>query len=338
MKKLSVAWSGICATKHRISTDWQLSEFANKYGMGIVPIEDSGRFGHVEINYSPFRTPKNLRGIAQNRTVLLALEPQAVLPIQHRNQVRQKFGIVLVTSPLQRTLPSDEYFDFGLVGETPGSGIRAWGLRANSVALLNANKISWVAGNNYGLRRNVVRIIARNGLQVHIGGQGWDNSILSELKMNLVSLVSCVMQGEVPAIGTYSLPLMEKTGSRVIFHGEVGDAIEFLQKHRFCLVIENDSRYVSEKLFQAISAGCIPLYIGPRLSDFGLPSGLVIHISADNRNTLADALSNLEAQRETRETGRRFLADNQQMLYWSHRSGIDRFFQRVSFYLNQQPH
>ena len=45
--------------------------------------------------------------------------------------------------------------------------------------------------------------------------------------------------------------------------------------YRLCLVIENWPYYVSEKLFDALFAGCIPVYVGPSLINFGIPPGLV---------------------------------------------------------------
>jgi hypothetical protein len=45
---------------------------------------------------------------------------------------------------------------------------------------------------------------------------------------------------------------------------------------RFALIIENEASYVSEKLLNAIIAGCVPIYCGPNLSEFGLPEGMAI--------------------------------------------------------------
>jgi hypothetical protein len=33
---------------------------------------------------------------------------------------------------------------------------------------------------------------------------------------------------------------------------------------------------MSEKLFDALFAGCIPIYVGPKVANYGIPEGLVI--------------------------------------------------------------
>ena len=49
-----------------------------------------------------------------------------------------------------------------------------------------------------------------------------------------------------------------------------------MQRYKFALVIENELSYMSEKLFDAFFAGCIPIYIGPDIAHYGIPKGLVI--------------------------------------------------------------
>ncbi len=42
------------------------------------------------------------------------------------------------------------------------------------------------------------------------------------------------------------------------------------------MVVENCLNYVSEKLFDSFSARCIPIYVGPKLEDYGIPKNLYI--------------------------------------------------------------
>jgi hypothetical protein len=53
----------------------------------------------------------------------------------------------------------------------------------------------------------------------------------------------------------------------VTWRGPVDDKIALLQKARFCLAHENCrdlEGYVTEKLFDAFRAGCVPVYVGPK--------------------------------------------------------------------------
>jgi hypothetical protein len=50
--------------------------------------------------------------------------------------------------------------------------------------------------------------------------------------------------------------------------GRVDDKFNAFSKYKYALIIENEADYVSEKLFDAIAAGCVPIYVGPNLSRY----------------------------------------------------------------------
>jgi hypothetical protein len=58
------------------------------------------------------------------------------------------------------------------------------------------------------------------------------------------------------------------------FVSEPLDKHEIIKEYRFSLVIENSSTYCSEKLFDAILNGSIPIYVGPRNESLLLPPNL----------------------------------------------------------------
>jgi hypothetical protein len=61
----------------------------------------------------------------------------------------------------------------------------------------------------------------------------------------------------------------------------VDDKFEFTSQYAVALVIENESTYVSEKLLEAIQAGCIPVYVGPEISEEWLPRDLYVRANPD---------------------------------------------------------
>ena len=46
-------------------------------------------------------------------------------------------------------------------------------------------------------------------------------------------------------------------------------------------MIENSNTIVTEKIFDALINGSIPIYIGPKLKEYGLPSEIAIEIEGD---------------------------------------------------------
>ena len=74
--------------------------------------------------------------------------------------------------------------------------------------------------------------------------------------------------------------------------GEVGDKRAVMVKYKYCLVIENSSEYLSEKLFDALLSGCIPIYVGPDLTKYEIPTNLYLQAKpnlVDVRAKISDA-------------------------------------------------
>ena len=63
-------------------------------------------------------------------------------------------------------------------------------------------------------------------------------------------------------------------------YGIVYDKHALIQQAKFTLIIENEDTYCSEKIFDSIINGSIPIYLGPRLNEIGLPEDIAIQILA----------------------------------------------------------
>jgi hypothetical protein len=76
------------------------------------------------------------------------------------------------------------------------------------------------------------------------------------------------------------------------WRGPVDDKIELLTRARFCLAHENCrdlEGYVTEKLFDAFRAGCVPIYVGPKEIGDLVPSGCFIDARAYETPAALDA-------------------------------------------------
>jgi hypothetical protein len=138
--------------------------------------------------------------------------------------------------------------------------------------MINANKMSFIAGELYSLRRR-----AAHAMPIDIYGPGWNSSALTRAKILLGELKIAIFAGHLPSI----------TALRHWFHkhpGQMGTAIDKLatmSKYRFALVVENSGDYMSEKLMDCLLARCIPIYVGADPSLFGIPQELVVRSQSD---------------------------------------------------------
>lgn len=147
------------------------------------------------------------------------------------------------------------------------------------VVFVNGNKMSMTGGELYSLRRHVLSANA----SVQVYGPGWSDSIavrmLRLLKESLIALQT---------------PLRFGFGFRRMFlrptayHGEVADKISETSKYKVALVIENSFELVTEKIFDAWLAGCIPVYVGPNLKSLGLPDNLFLQAAPNKASIEAE--------------------------------------------------
>lgn len=76
--------------------------------------------------------------------------------------------------------------------------------------------------------------------------------------------------------------------------GPVDDKLKFLQNHKFNIAFENSKvdGYTTEKLFDALAAGTLPIYWGNNLVEYDVPSDCYINVS--NFKTISEAIEYIE--------------------------------------------
>lgn len=149
-----------------------------------------------------------------------------------------------------------------------------WAKRKKEIAVFASNKYSFVASELYSTRR---RLIAELGVRIDVYGRFWNPSF--QTLMGLMRAIRSFLTN--PYLKGFSFK-QHALVSPICYKGIAATKMPLLD-YRACLVVENDTGYVSEKLFDAISYGCLPLYVGPDLDDFGLSNDLVIRINSLNK-------------------------------------------------------
>lgn len=132
--------------------------------------------------------------------------------------------------------------------------------------MINANKLSLFPSEMYSLRRQAISELKR----LDLFGEGWNSSKLSRFKTLIIEIKKQPMIASLVKLHHARLwfrnwPRTEAPDSKFLA----------LQRYRVNVVIENDLTYMSEKLFDAFLAGCIPVYVGPKIENYGIPEKLV---------------------------------------------------------------
>lgn len=94
------------------------------------------------------------------------------------------------------------------------------------------------------------------------------------------------------------------------FMGSPPEKTFVYQQYRYSIVIENSQSYISEKLFDVIVAGSVPIYVGPKLEEFSIPSEIALEAIPDLdciRDKISHLRSNPNLVERLRVAGQEFL-------------------------------
>jgi len=219
----------------------------------------SGRLNSVSISWNHdtrFPLPN-----AEYR-VLLLLEPSVVMPWQYRSKVRHMFDLVVPMSPWRAKRLG--YMEFAYQPYSPPSEIYSpFRKRNKKIVLINAAKFSASNSSNYGLRRNVISALSKSNCNFEYFGPNWDMSRYDELVRRLAALRNSLKAREKVSLRELTSNLFKRFSG---YQGTISNKFEVLSDSEMSLIIENESDTVTEKLFDSILAGAIPIYVGPDFS------------------------------------------------------------------------
>lgn len=194
---------------------------------------------------------RNRRGLQ----VLVVQEPRVVLPTNYRWWVRgfdKLHYLGFIETPIWRRSHHGRWPNQGMssYAKIPSEG--------HGTVIINSNKVSAVPGGLYELRLQCYEEIS----DLHLAGWGWETSRLTKLSVGIKALVMAALSLEKPQLGSVFRWVLRAPFQE----SKVEDKFSFLRRFRFALVIENSMAYTSEKVFDALLAGVVPIYVGPPLS------------------------------------------------------------------------
>jgi hypothetical protein len=112
-------------------------------------------------------------------------------------------------------------------------------------------------------------------------GQLWDVSFFPRLKYRLAVLKFAILSKSDYKIRHIFSDFSKKFQNA---RGQILDKHQVIAQSKYSLVIENTNNYISEKLFDALIGGSIPIYFGPNLANTGIPEDLVIRCNPNGAN------------------------------------------------------
>ena len=258
-----------------------LSSFLISKGWQIVDSAKSAdAICAVELPLSKLHFPKHIPS-ASTKGLLILQEPSVVRPFHQMAKYVDRFASLFA------------------VGRSPENRLVRWpalyldNFQFNSkveklprACMIASNKVSLIHGELYSLRREIVDSCKN----LDLFGLGWNSTILTRIKQFAFELY----------VGTISGQLASPLGRLRFFAnvdrslGPVEDKLSTNANYKVTVVIENSEEYMSEKLLEAVAAGSIPVYVGPKVEDFGIPGDLVIQVKPDKQSVIEGISNALE--------------------------------------------
>lgn len=250
-------------------------ETLNLLGHEIVDIEN-----HPDVVVFMNGHPKLLKRMRKSNkkiiTFLVMWEPDVTRPQDFAPRNMALYDFIFSPSHLWAKGDNVHLFNWpSNVLQSELNGNSPVDFRNDTVVLIAGNKFSLIPQELYSLRR---RYLKKNGNLIDTFGVGWDSNF-HVLKSMLKAVVVFLRSRK------YLLPSLDIHAfvSPNHYFG-VAAHKSIMKRYRYSLVIENQANYVSEKIFDALVYGCIPLYVGPQLREFGIPDNVAFSLSAQKGN------------------------------------------------------
>jgi hypothetical protein len=200
--------------------------------------------------------------------ILIRQEPHSVLPEIYNIDLSQKPNLIIDVGRNSResdaNLPPPQAIKIEFIPGTKRNIDRS--------VVINSNLFSLHASELYSFRKKVVLKLP----YVDLYGRGWNIGWLKKCKTILIELNK---NYEYKKINIFNVLNYFKLPNS--YKGELDLKSSVLVHYNSSIVIENEETYVSEKIFDCLNSGTIPIYVGGKLSMYNFPEDLVLIANAD---------------------------------------------------------
>jgi hypothetical protein len=250
-------------------------------------------FNHVPDVYKRYLKS----GGSFKKSVLVRFEAETIFPKQYSKKLVAKYGLVISPGRSERNpdctvigwpyevnfnplYPNDQRNSIRDVLMSEGFSerfkIKNWSERRIAVSMILSNKVSPVKSSQYGLRRTLARTASRTDLEIY--GELWNDPFSKKMHHRIAVFVSSLKQGSIPNLKSIAEGLFSQYSAA---RGPIKNKHEVLRQSKYTLIIENSKEVMTEKFFDAIINGCIPIYFGPNLKSMEIPDNLAIVTEGD---------------------------------------------------------
>ena len=282
MKKvLLVGHDGEARLPYENSKAWSaFAKVLNDSGFEIVNEYSEDVYAIIaNSNKHNFMSKEQFQKIDHTKRILILWEPYVVETERYQAEVLEQYAHIYAPSRIWADRVGGIAFNWP---QEPIDNERRifehWEGRLKKVVVIQGNKFSARKGELYSLRRRVLSKVHPSKLDLY--GTNWNTGIKFDWWHWSRSLVNSKFF-DISLSSSFGIG-----GSYSNYLGTTENKMSTLENYQICLVIENSADFVSEKLFDSIRAGCITIYVGPNLDNFGLKPDVAINANATRKEVI----------------------------------------------------
>jgi len=245
-----------------------IGDFLRENGLAVNELNsDCDFFVCVDYDANDIGLSRRL-GFEKSNSLFIRNEPIIVRPENHKKKILKDFKIVFDMGRIPTLNSNVEYYPQFWPNK---NGLESTHSRiTNKIVLINGNKMSLISGELYSLRRKCIQEFE----EIDLYGEGWGIDFGTKIRHALSHYKIAVINRHYPKLS--GLRFWFKNPPNWL--GKTQSKLEVLMKYRASLVIENSTEMITEKLFDSLFAGSIPIYVGPELSNFDIPKEIYIQV------------------------------------------------------------
>lgn len=203
--------------------------------------------------------------------VLILWEPKSVIPIQYKSSYYTKFNLVITLSEERaKNIGIDDWIchPYEITENVEQNTMKSL------ICIINSNKFSGFKESNYLFRRKCISTLKKNKIELHIFGQDWKINKIKEIRMRWGAIKTSISSGNFPSIQHVFSNFFQNYPNYLgalpfgVTINSSKSKIKILKNYMFSLVIENESDWVTEKIYDALVAKSVPVYYGPSLKNY----------------------------------------------------------------------
>lgn len=227
------------------------------WGLATIDTEPLENFDAVVFLDYPTRLNHLFRRLLRERRVplhLMLFESPAVRPDNWMRRNHTKFTKVFTWNP--DWVDNKKYFRFHLPNKLPNYSPYAPSTAAKLCCMIASQKYTWAREELYTERVRAIRWFEQHHpSEFDLYGQRWDRYYLPGM-LSLANPLLARLYARFPG-----LPRRQRFPSA---RGGVSSKRDILRHYRFCICYENARYpgYLTEKMLDAMFAGCVPIYEG----------------------------------------------------------------------------